>query len=199
MKLELHATPEEVMRAVELLEQFGGRHGVSERDVFALTLVLEESASNVVNHALKRDSTQKFQVSLRHTGSEIVIELRDRGPEFDPTLAAKRATEDEPHGDPLVAFIANLAPKPRRRNSGQQEGDDSEHPREHLEARPVSSRLAASAVSSEQASSGQTNHEAKLGGEVEVGIVIARAAEHSSSAALLEESDDLVQLVMDVE
>jgi len=67
------------------------------------------------------------------------------------------------------------------------------------EARPVPSRLPASAVSSEQASSGQTNHEAKLGGEVEVGIVIARAAKHSSSAALLEESDDLVQPVVDVE
>lgn len=67
------------------------------------------------------------------------------------------------------------------------------------EARPSARRLSPSAVSREQASSRQTDHEAKLGGEVEVGVVIARAAKHSSSAALLEQVDDLVQPVMDVE
>jgi anti-anti-sigma factor len=99
MKLELHATPEDVMRAVEVLGQLESQPGVSDRDLFALTLVLEESASNVVNHALKRDSTQKFHVNIEHTRSQIVIELRDRGPEFDPTLAVqKKTTEDEPSG-----------------------------------------------------------------------------------------------------
>jgi anti-anti-sigma factor len=98
MKLELHATPEDVMRAVEVLGQFGSQRGLGERDVFALTLVLEESASNVVNHSLKRDSRQKFEVSIEHTGSEMAIELRDRGPEFDPTLVAEKVTQDEPLG-----------------------------------------------------------------------------------------------------
>jgi anti-sigma regulatory factor (Ser/Thr protein kinase) len=32
---------------------------------------------------------------LEHTGNELVIELRDNGPEFDPTLAPVRAPAPE--------------------------------------------------------------------------------------------------------
>ena len=56
MTLELHATPEEVMRAVEALA--GVRRGarqVPAKILFGLTLALEECGSNIVNHALQRD------------------------------------------------------------------------------------------------------------------------------------------------
>src|ERR1043166_3886442 len=89
MTLELHATPEEVMRAVETLQELACAKGVPERVVFGLALALEECASNIVNHALKRDAQQQFKVTLEHTGDSFVIELRDRGAEFDPTAAAE--------------------------------------------------------------------------------------------------------------
>ena len=86
------------MRAVDALRVFGqGRH-VAERMLFGLALALEECASNIVNHALQRDARQTFRVTLEHTGSAMVIELRDRGPEFDPTQApamAKEANDDD--------------------------------------------------------------------------------------------------------
>jgi anti-sigma regulatory factor (Ser/Thr protein kinase) len=56
MKLNLHATPEEVMRAVEALEEFARAQGVPEKIIFGLALALEECGSNIVNHALKRDA-----------------------------------------------------------------------------------------------------------------------------------------------
>jgi anti-sigma regulatory factor (Ser/Thr protein kinase) len=87
MILELHATPEEVMRAVETLQAFGEEKGVADRDLFGLALALEECASNIVHHALRHDARQKFQVAIEHTGSAVTIELRDLGPEFDPTHA----------------------------------------------------------------------------------------------------------------
>lgn len=87
MKMELHATPEEVMRAVDALQEFGQSHHVPEKALFGLALALEECGSNIVNHALQRDARQKFQVSLDHTGTAMNIELRDRGPAFDPTQA----------------------------------------------------------------------------------------------------------------
>jgi len=90
VKLELHATPEEVMRAVETLEQFALANGVPEKDVFGLTLSLEECGANVVNHALQGDARQTFQVVIEMQADVLVIELRDRGPEFDPTAAAER-------------------------------------------------------------------------------------------------------------
>ena len=90
MMLELHATPEEVMRAVETLQEFAQARGLPEKTVFGLALALEECGSNVVNHALQRDPHKKFQVVIESTDDTFAIELRDRGPEFDPTAAAER-------------------------------------------------------------------------------------------------------------
>jgi len=95
MTLELRATPEEVMRAVEALQEFAATRGVPEKMIFGLALALEECGSNVVNHALRRDPGQKFRVELTHSNSLFIIELRDRGPEFDPTVAAERPPKAE--------------------------------------------------------------------------------------------------------
>jgi len=102
MTLELHATPEEVMRAVEALQKFGRARQVPDKALFGLALALEECGSNIVNHALGRDARQKFQVVIEHSGTEVTIELRDRGPEFDPTqvrvLETAAGDDDRPPG-----------------------------------------------------------------------------------------------------
>ena len=101
MTLELHATPTEVMRAVEALQEFAQAQGLTEKDIFGLALALEECGSNIVNHALQRDAHQTFQVMIDRSGSAFVIELRDAGPEFDPTAAPSReasAEDDEAPG-----------------------------------------------------------------------------------------------------
>jgi len=95
MKLELHATPEEVMRAVEVLQQLARELGIPERTAFGLALALEECGSNIVNHALQRDAQRTFQVTIEHTNGSFVIELRDDGPPFDPTAAVDR----KPHAE----------------------------------------------------------------------------------------------------
>ena len=94
MMLELQATPAEVMRAVEALQEFAPANGVPEKAVFGLALALEECASNIVNHALKRDERQTFHVILDQSGDQFLIELRDRGTAFDPTTAQRRTQRD---------------------------------------------------------------------------------------------------------
>ena len=96
MTLELHATPEEVMRAVEALQAFGQAREVPASVLFGLALALEESGSNIVNHALRRDSHQTFRVSLEQTANALTVELRDRGPAFDPTQARWATVEALP-------------------------------------------------------------------------------------------------------
>jgi anti-sigma regulatory factor (Ser/Thr protein kinase) len=91
MTLELHATPEEVMRAVEALQEYGRAEGIPDQALFGLALALEECGSNIVNHALQRDGGRTFRVTLERAGGEFLIELRDGGPEFDPTQAAGKA------------------------------------------------------------------------------------------------------------
>ena len=101
MTLELHATPQEVMRAVEALQEFGEARQVPEKALFGLTLALEECASNIVNHALRGDAGKKFVVRIEKTPKAITLEFRDPGPAFDPTQAKARAklvTDDQPGG-----------------------------------------------------------------------------------------------------
>lgn len=101
MRLDLKATPEEVMRGVAALEEFGEAREIPPKILFGLTLALEECASNIVNHALKKEPGLTFQLGLTHQDNEIIIELRDSGTEFDPTLADPGdgiADHDEPPG-----------------------------------------------------------------------------------------------------
>src|SRR3954466_8401132 len=95
MTLELRATGEEVMRGVEALRLFVRRHGLNEKEEFALALALEECGSNIVNHALQRDVRQTFRVEVQHSCDAITIELPDRGPEFDPTATPHRKLQAE--------------------------------------------------------------------------------------------------------
>lgn len=95
MTLELHATPEEVMRAVEAMQEFAAAQGVPEKNIFGLALALEECGSNIVNHALQRDAQKILQVVIERTADSFIIELRDGGPEFDPTAAAARKPQAE--------------------------------------------------------------------------------------------------------
>ena len=93
MTMELHATPQEVMRAVETLQEFARAQGLPEKTIFGLALTLEECGSNIVSHALQQDARQKFQVVIEHNDDSFVIELRDRGPAFDPTQTAERKSQ----------------------------------------------------------------------------------------------------------
>jgi anti-sigma regulatory factor (Ser/Thr protein kinase) len=100
MTLELQATPHEVMRAVEAFEEFARAQAVPEKIICQLQLALEECASNIVKHALQGDAQKKFQVIFDRSGGELFIELRDSGPEFDPTVHIDRRRDEdaEAHG-----------------------------------------------------------------------------------------------------
>ena len=122
MTLELHATPGEVMRAVEALQEFGRTRQIPEHTLFGLALALEESASNIVNHALRRDEKQTFRVTLEHTAGTLVIELRDCGPEFDPTKAPvaeqKENDADRPPGGWGIQLVRHYTDEMRYTREG---------------------------------------------------------------------------------
>jgi anti-sigma regulatory factor (Ser/Thr protein kinase) len=94
-KLTLQGTPEEVMRAVEAMQELARTQGVPDKMVFGLALALEECGSNVVNHALKRDAARTFQVDFGRQEDVFAIEIRDNGPAFDPTAAAPRKPQQD--------------------------------------------------------------------------------------------------------
>lgn len=94
--LQLPATPEDVMRGVEHLEQFCHEQHVPQKAIQALMLSVEEMASNIVNHAYQRDAQQTFRLTLQHYDDRFVVELRDHGPAFDPLQATEPDLETDP-------------------------------------------------------------------------------------------------------
>ncbi|MBM3851964.1 MAG: anti-sigma factor antagonist [Verrucomicrobia bacterium] len=97
------------MRAVEAVQDFGRARGMPAKDVFGLALALEECGTNIVNYAYQRDATQTFGVTIEEVNGGLAVELRDRGPAFDPTTAQEREpdtdNDDRPPGGwglPLV-------------------------------------------------------------------------------------------------
>jgi serine/threonine-protein kinase RsbW len=123
MTLRLHATPQEVMRAVEALQDYARAHKVPDKTAFGLALALEECGSNVVNHALRHDPQQTFQVRIGHTGAELFVELRDPGTEFDPTSARGKkplAGEDDLPGGWGIDLALRYADEVRyQRDAGE--------------------------------------------------------------------------------
>ena len=122
MILDLHATPEEVMRGVEALETFAREWNFPESTIFALTLSLEECGSNVVNHALKRDARQTFRVSFDYQNGVVSLEIRDHGAEFNPTTLADRPPardEDVPGGWGIQLVRRHMDAIEYRREAGQ--------------------------------------------------------------------------------
>jgi serine/threonine-protein kinase RsbW len=124
MTLELQATPEEVMRAVEALREFGQASKVPEKTLFGLTVALEECGSNIVNHAYRHDPRQKFRVNIEPSADMLIIELRDRGPEFDPTKASvpgpAPADDERPPGNWGLQLVRRYVDEIRyRREAGE--------------------------------------------------------------------------------
>jgi serine/threonine-protein kinase RsbW len=123
MTLELYATPEEVMRAVEALQEFARTHQVPERAVFELALAMEECGSNIVNHALQRDAQQTFRVTFGRAGDEIFIEMRDRGPKFDPmanTGCNSNAEDEEAIGGWGIQLVRRYMDEIRYEREGKE-------------------------------------------------------------------------------
>jgi len=58
--------------------------GYSEKDVFSVRLALEEAIVNAIRHGNKGDPAKSVQVRYRVTDREVVTEIQDEGPGFDP-------------------------------------------------------------------------------------------------------------------
>jgi anti-sigma B factor antagonist len=119
MTLLLHATPGEVMRSVEELREFGRGHAIKEGDLFGLLLALEECGSNIVDHAFGRDARRRFNVTMEYDGQNLTLELRDSGPEFDPTSFRKaQAAEHDSVGGWGLQLVRQSVDEVRYRRDG---------------------------------------------------------------------------------
>ena len=96
LKLDLLATPEDLMRSVALLESFGRENQFDEKLTYGLMLALEECGANIIHHAYHDRPQEQFCVSFEATGEQLTIELRDTGPPFDPSVATVDHSDMDP-------------------------------------------------------------------------------------------------------
>jgi anti-sigma regulatory factor (Ser/Thr protein kinase) len=124
MTLELQATPEEVMRAVEQLRAFGREHQIAEKALFGLALALEECGANIVHYACRDQAQEKFRVTFEQGAGTLAIELRDHGPAFDPTAAAATelagAGDDRPAGGWGIQLVRHYIDEIRYAREGDE-------------------------------------------------------------------------------
>lgn len=123
LTLELQATPQEVMRAVEALRVYGREHGLEEKALFGLALALEECGANIMHYACGDRAQERFRVRFEHGAGALTIELRDRGPAFDPTSAAARDLDgdgDRPPGGWGIHLVRHYMDEVRYAREGDE-------------------------------------------------------------------------------
>jgi serine/threonine-protein kinase RsbW len=105
LQLPAHMSSLEPARRAVL--DFVAGHGLSERAVYRLELVLEETLTNVIRHAFPTGGEHRIDVALRVDADSVTLHLEDDGVAFDPVQATPRAPaksidESEPGGLGLV-------------------------------------------------------------------------------------------------
>jgi serine/threonine-protein kinase RsbW len=91
LALEEHAQREEVHTPAELrplADQLENRMrvlGYASSDLFAVKLALYEAVINAFRHGNRRDPHKRIQVRYLVNGAEVLLEVEDEGPGFDPT------------------------------------------------------------------------------------------------------------------
>jgi len=69
--------------------------GYSEKDLFSMRLAMEEAIVNAIKHGNSDDPAKAVQVRYRVTDREVVTEIEDEGPGFDPrTVPDPRAPDN---------------------------------------------------------------------------------------------------------
>jgi serine/threonine-protein kinase RsbW len=55
-----------------------------ERDLFGIRLALEEALVNAIRHGHRNDTTKTVHVRFQATERQLLVEIQDEGPGFDP-------------------------------------------------------------------------------------------------------------------
>ena len=84
--LTLKNEPEAILRMTEFVENFGKNHGLSEWDILAFTLAIEELITNTIDYGYPGvpEGGAEIFLEMKKEGERIYAVLRDSGLPFDP-------------------------------------------------------------------------------------------------------------------
>lgn len=125
LRMELKATPEQVMQGCDALRAFGEAQGLEENTLYALTLAFEEAGSNIVQHAYGRDAERRFEFSVQRTKEQVVVEIRDCGEPFNPLSAKPAEIDVHPDDRDIGGLGIHLMQKMMDELSYERRGDEN--------------------------------------------------------------------------
>lgn len=110
--LELRPEISELTRLATAFASFAAQHAVPADAVNALQLSLEEIVTNAIVHGYQQSGSKTVQVTLTARPGEVVAEIEDEAPAFDPLARAMpdldQPLEDRPIGGLGIHLVKNL-------------------------------------------------------------------------------------------
>ncbi len=122
--LDLRGEPAELRRLVGWIGEVVERHALSEQLCQRLELALDEAVTNVVLYAAGPHGEAHIRLTARYHADTLSIELRDRGPAFDPLGAPEpgrpASLEEAPIGGLGIHLMRRASDGLRYRREGEQ-------------------------------------------------------------------------------
>jgi serine/threonine-protein kinase RsbW len=81
--LEIPSASDEILEVEESIIEALSQTALSETDVFAVRLALDEALANAIKHGNQADACKKVAIRFRIEDSSITITVRDEGSGFD--------------------------------------------------------------------------------------------------------------------
>jgi len=100
LKIRVHS-PAELSPFFDMLEISMRALEYARRDIFAVRLALYEAASNAFVHGNRRDRSKTIHIRYLLSAADVLLEVQDEGPGFDPDQVPDPITEpylDRPCG-----------------------------------------------------------------------------------------------------
>lgn len=69
--------------AVRQTTEFAADNGFGDEHLFGIDMAVREALANAVKHGNRLDETKPVEVALEFTGSDLTVQIRDRGSGFD--------------------------------------------------------------------------------------------------------------------